>query len=186
MKLNDILLGLVKLHPGVSGYELRKIVSRSTQYFMNAQLSQIYPALRQMAEGHLLSFEEERTDGGRLTKRYRLTQKGETEFLAHLRKPINYTLSMNSVRQCLLKMAFIGVLPQDEQALFVRDALDYFRHERDDLMGGHIALEREYLTPEVAESTDLIRMWGWEVDYILETEDRLIVWLESVLVNLEP
>lgn len=53
-------------------------------------------------------------------------------------------------------------------------------------MGGHIALESEYLAPEVAESTDLIRMWSWEIDYVLEAEDHLVAWLESVLVNLEP
>ena len=31
MKLNDVLLGLVKLHPGVSGYELRRIIVQSTK-----------------------------------------------------------------------------------------------------------------------------------------------------------
>ena len=185
MKLNDVLLGLVKLRPGVSGYELRKIISQSTQYFMNAQLSQIYPALKQMAEEGLIAFEEEMTEGGRATKRYRLTEAGEAQFLACLREPMAYTLSMNSVRQCMLKMTFIGFLPREEQVLFLRDALDYFRYERDELMSGHIAVEEAYLDPTIAATTDLMRFWTWEIEHILESEGRLIAWLESMLIELE-
>ncbi len=185
MKMNDVLLGLIKLHPGVSGYELRKIICQSTQYFANAQLSQIYPALGQMTKGGLLSFEEKQTDGGRKTKCYHLTETGEEQLLTSLREPINYTLSMNSVRLCMLRITFIGLLSQEEQESFLRDALDYFRFERNELMSGHIALESEYLDSKLAQSTDLLQYWGWEIDYILKAEDRLIAWLETVLTKIQ-
>lgn len=184
MKINEVLLGLVKMHPRVSGYELRKIISQSTQYFVNAQLSQIYPALKQLTNEGYLSFVEEHTDGGRKTKRYLITEEGEKHFLSSLREPMNYTLSMNSVRLCLMKMTFIGFLSKEEQEEFLRDSLDYFRFERNELMSGHIALETEYLDPELSKSTDLICYWQNEIEYILESEDRLISWLESMLAKL--
>lgn len=185
MKINEVLLGLVKMHPGVSGYELRKIISQSTQYFVNAQLSQIYPALKQLTTDGFLSFEEEHTEGGRKTKRYCLTTEGEARLLESLREPNNYTLSLNSVRLCLLKTTFIGLLSREEQEEFLRDSLDYFRFERDELMSGHIALETEYLDPDLAASSDLMKYWSWEIEYILESENRLIAWLEKMLAGLE-
>ena len=102
MKLSDVLLGLVKLHPGVSGYELRRIISQSTQFFVNAQLSQIYPALKQMTADGLTVFDEVKTEGGRLSKRYYLSPAGEARYLEWLREPIDFTLSLNMQRLFLL------------------------------------------------------------------------------------
>ena len=185
MKLNDVLLGLVKLHPGVSGYELRKIISQSTQYFMNAQLSQIYPALKQMAEAGLMRYAEEITEGGRATKRYTLTEEGERRLLESLRTPIDYTLSMNAVRLFMLKTTFVGLLPRDEQVEFLRDALDYFRYERSELMAGHIDLERAYLDDDLVQREAVTNFWEAEVAYILATQDNLIAWIEGLLGKLE-
>lgn len=185
MKLSDVLLGLVKLHPGVSGYELRRIISQSTQYFMNAQLSQIYPALKQMTGAGLASFDEVITEGGRHSKRYYLTEAGELRYLEWLREPIDYTLSMNTQRQFMLKLTFIGSLPREEQVNYVQDALDYYRYEREELMSDHLELENAYLSPELPEHDDVMRFWQWEIQRIRQQEDEMISWLESVLRELE-
>ena len=185
MKLNDVLLGLVKLHPGASGYDLRRIIAQSTQYFMNAQLSQIYPALKQMTADGLMTFEEATTEGGRLSKRYYLSRSGEERYLEWLREPIDYTLSLNTQRIFLLKLTFIGSLPRHEQINYVQDALDYFRYEHDELMAGHIELENEYLSAELPERDSVLNLWQWEVKFILEREEGLIAWLEQLLCELE-
>ena len=185
MKLNDVLLGLVKLHPGVSGYELRRIIAQSTQYFMNAQLSQIYPALKQMTAAGLMDFEEEMTEGGRASKHYYLSAAGETRYLEWLREPLDYTLSMNTQRLLMLKLLFIGSLPKGEQIDFVQNALDYFRYEHDELMAGHLDLENEYLTQELPERHVIMDFWEREIELIHAREKQLIAWLEGLLKDLE-
>lgn len=185
MKLSDVLLGLVKLHPGASGYDLRRIIAQSTQYFMNAQLSQIYPALKQMTASGLMTFDEVKTEGGRMSKRYYLSKEGEDRYLEWLREPIDYTLSLNSQRQFLLKLTFIGSLPKSEQINYVQDALDYFRYEKEVLMSGHLDLETEYLSESLPEHDAVLRLWQWEVDLILSREDELISRLEQLLQDLE-
>lgn len=47
-----------------------------------------------------------------------------------------------------------------------------------------VALETEFLDPELAKSTDLVCYWQNEIEYILESEDRLISWLESMHIIL--
>ena len=39
MKLHNVLLGLIKLRPSVLGYELKTIITKSTQYFFSAFLN---------------------------------------------------------------------------------------------------------------------------------------------------
>ena len=185
MKLSDVLLGLVKLHPGASGYELRRIITRSTQYFMNAQLSQIYPALKQMTADGLMTFDEVRTEGGRMSKRYYLSAKGEERYLEWLREPIDYTLSINTKRLFLLKLTFIGSLPKGEQMDYVQDALDYFRFERNEVMAGHLDLENDYLSRDLPEHDTIMQLWQRETDFILTQEDALIAWLERLLVEMD-
>ena len=185
MKLNDVLLGLVKLHPGVSGYELRRIIAQSTQYFMNAQLSQIYPALKQMTADGYMTYDEVTTEGGRASKRYRLSPSGEARYLEWLREPIDYTLSMNTQRLLMLKLIFIGSLPKGEQVDFVQNALDYFRYEHDELMAGHLDLENEYLTQELPERDVIMYFWEREIKFIYAREEQLIAWLENLLKDLE-
>ena len=185
MKLNDVLLGLVKLHPGASGYELRRIISQSTQYFMNAQLSQIYPALKQMTADGLMTFEEERTEGGRMSKRYRLSPSGEKRYLEWLREPIDFTLSLNTQREFLLKLTFIGSLPRNEQIDYVQNALDYFRYEREELMAGHLDVEDAFLSADLPERAAIMGLWQREVDFIFAREESLIAWLEELLRELE-
>lgn len=185
MKLNDVLLGLVKLHPGVSGYELRRIIARSTQYFMNAQLSQIYPALKQMAADGLMTFDEVKTEGGRFSKRYYLSPAGEARYLEWLREPIDYNFSMNAQRMFMLKLTFIGSLPKDEQVDFLQNALDYFRFEHDELMSEHLELENEYLSPNLPERETLMGVWQSEIQLLRAREEQLIAWIEGMLRDME-
>ena len=185
MKLNDVLLGLVKLHPGASGYDLRRIIVQSTQYFINAQLSQIYPALKQMTAHGLMTFDEVTTEGGRMSKRYYLSEKGEARYLEWLREPIDYSLSLNTQRLFLLKLTFIGSLPLGEQINYVQDALDYFRYEHDELIAGRLELVNEYLSAGLPEYDAVTHLWQWEFKFILEREKGLITWLEELLQDLE-
>ena len=185
MKLSDVLLGLVKLHPGVSGYELRRIISQSTQFFVNAQLSQIYPALKQMTADGLTVFDEVKTEGGRLSKRYYLSPAGEARYLEWLREPIDFTLSLNMQRLFLLKLTFIGSLPKSEQIDYIQNALDYFRFEKERLEERPLDLETEYLSPNLPEYGSIMGFWQWEMELILAHEGHLIAWLERILRELE-
>ncbi|MGN0301988.1 MAG: PadR family transcriptional regulator [Anaerotardibacter sp.] len=152
---------------------------------MNAQLSQIYPALKSMTESNLLRYEEEITEGGRATKRYFITEEGDKSLVECLRTPINYSLSMNIQRIFMLRVSFIGLLPREEQISFLKDALDYFRFERNELMGEYITPEGTFLDTSMAQFNDVMMFWESELEYLLDAHDRLVLWIEKLLITLE-
>ena len=61
MELEYVLLGLIRLHQGVTGYELNRIIKESTGYLLSASLSHIYPTLkRKLHERGLVSYRTSR------------------------------------------------------------------------------------------------------------------------------
>ena len=70
-----VILGLVRLAPR-SGYDVKRIVDRSTRFFWAASYGQIYPELRRLEAAGLVEGESQPTGGRRRTV-YRITSAGE-------------------------------------------------------------------------------------------------------------
>ena len=77
----ESLLGMLSLGP-MSGYDLRQMIERSTANFWNESFGQIYPALKKLMESGLVTMEEQRPEGQRLRKVYRLTAEGKKKLNA--------------------------------------------------------------------------------------------------------
>ena len=136
-----------------------------------------------MTANGLMAFDEVTTEGGRMSKRYYLSDSGEARYSEWLRWfPLDYTLSLNSQREFLLKLTFIGSLPRSEQANYVQDALDYFRYEKDELMSGHIDLESAYLSPDLPEHDAVMNLWQHEIAFIYEREAALCCLAREVII----
>jgi DNA-binding PadR family transcriptional regulator len=67
------ILGFLRSRPR-SGYEIKRAVEISTQFFWGASFGQIYPELRRLAEAGLVEIESQ---GARRRKAYRLTPAGQ-------------------------------------------------------------------------------------------------------------
>lgn len=110
-----VILGLVRSEPR-SGYEIKAMVDGSTRFFWAASYGQIYPELKRLAEGGLVSGAEAPTGGRRRTV-YEITADGEEELKAWLRQPPQ-TYEMRE--EGLLKLFFANALPRQEAAEILR------------------------------------------------------------------
>ncbi len=86
MSLKHALLGLLTYRP-MTGYELKQFFDSSVQHFWNAELSQIYPTLKQLEEhGHVDKHVEVQQNRPN-RKVYRITERGREEFRRWVREP---------------------------------------------------------------------------------------------------
>ncbi|RKG69076.1 PadR family transcriptional regulator [Corallococcus sp. CA054B] len=108
------ILGMLCREP-MSGYDLRSAIERSVGHFWQESYGNLYPTLERMAEERLVELEpEERTQGGRIRKVYRVTEAGRTALAEWLRRPVLPHVERNEL---LLKLFFgAQVGPEDSLA----------------------------------------------------------------------
>src|SRR6187397_1683791 len=84
--VTPVLLGLLASKP-CSGYDIKRVVDRSTRFFWAASYGQIYPELKRLeAEGLIEG--EDRPNGGRSRRVYTLTPAGREALLEWMRSEI--------------------------------------------------------------------------------------------------
>lgn len=180
----DVILGLIGLHPGVTGYELRAIIERSTGYFFSASLSQIYPVLKGLLEEGLVTVEDNSGDGGRWRKQYTVTEAGEQAHREWLASPITYESSLSDFRTFLLRYTFLVAAEPAVIRTFLMDGLAHFRAERERIEADSLATEQDYVGG--LESAPIyVAGWRHEIAFLLEDVDRKIDWIIEALRLLE-
>lgn len=184
MRLREVLLGLVELHPGVSGYELRSIITRSTGYFVTASLSQIYPALKQLTEDGLVTFEVAELVGKQDRKMYTITPAGKKELVAALTRPLALPDSLSAFRDFLLGLTFMGGLDVDDIRSYVQQGLDHFRAEQRRTREDRLGAEREYLHLDTEARGRYLRIWEAEYDFLVADVDGKVRWIEELLASM--
>lgn len=74
-----IVLGFL-MERDMTGYDIKKTMENSTNFFFNTSYGNIYPTLKKLEEaGHLKSYEEIRK--GKLNKFYSITDEGKKAFM---------------------------------------------------------------------------------------------------------
>ncbi|SMC85679.1 transcriptional regulator, PadR family [Desulfocicer vacuolatum DSM 3385] len=103
-----------------TGYEIKKYMENSTDFFFNTGFSSIYPKFKKMEKDSLVEVTE-KIKNGKLNKVYILTDKGEKTFLEWLQsKP-----HISRIRdEALLKVFFFDHLDQDEIRNQLKDYLE--------------------------------------------------------------
>src|SRR5512146_153104 len=96
MELDDVLLGLIRLHQGVTGYELNRIIKESTGYMLSASLSHIYPSLRKLHDRGLVSYSDIPMKNRPNKKVYLITAAGDTVLQTWLEAPIDSGLDFKA------------------------------------------------------------------------------------------
>lgn len=180
----DVILGLIGLHPGVTGYELRAIIERSTGYFFSASLSQIYPVLKGLLDEGLVSVEDNSGNGGRWRKQYTVTEAGERAHREWLASPISYENSLSDFRTFLLRYTFLVAADPTVIRAFLTDGLSHFRSERDRIEADSLANEQSYVE---GLDNEHIYLAGWrhENAFLLEDIERKIDWITAALDLLD-
>jgi PadR family transcriptional regulator, regulatory protein AphA len=114
MSLKHALLGFINYGP-MTGYELKKFFDTSVAHFWNAELSQIYPALKAMESEGLVEMKVEVQDDRPNRKVYSITETGRRELLDWLAQPAE----RDQVREPILIKVFFGSSMRREDLLDV-------------------------------------------------------------------
>jgi PadR family transcriptional regulator AphA len=149
-----VILGALSLG-ACSGYEIKRLVDRSTRFFWAASYGQMVTAASDPR-------------GGRQRIRYSLTRAGRERLLAWLREPsAGYELRDEG----LLKLFFARALERDEVVEIVRS----FRAERKAVLEQLRAVERS----GVARETGALAL-----DYGIGSHEWMVEWCDRVETRL--
>ena len=87
MSLSHVLLGLLGRGPA-SGWDLGTRLAKDPALGWNADLAQVYPALRRLLRGGFVALRRRRSSKGPPRREYRLTAAGRREFREWLAEPL--------------------------------------------------------------------------------------------------
>ncbi len=124
MSLEFSLLGFLQYHP-MTGYDLKKVLDESTQFFWHAELSQIYPELKRLEQKGWIASEALPQDGKPDKKVYTITPAGREQLHAWLSDPVDEVPPIKN--QVLLKLFFSGTLNKEEICSQLRCQLEVQR-----------------------------------------------------------
>ncbi len=127
-----ILLGFL-MDGSRTGYQIKKLMESSTNFFFNTSLGSIYPAFKKLQRQGLVELEET-VEEGRLNKLYSITEKGKKKFSEWLM----VVPGLSKLRdEALLKMFFFSNLTTEERKRQVVQYLDVIRERREELIHLH-------------------------------------------------
>jgi DNA-binding PadR family transcriptional regulator len=115
-----LVLGMLRLG-AKSGYAIKKATDISTRVFFPTSLAQVYPELRRLESGGLVTRRED-PRGGRSRSAYDLTAEGDQALLAWLRSERFAPTQFRD--EGLTRLFFADALPRDEQIALVRRLRD--------------------------------------------------------------
>lgn len=102
------IMGMLALAPKSSGYDIKKLMEGSTQYFWKESFSSIYPVLGTLIKEGLIIQHEDLSKSERQRNVYELTAEGKRELKAWLNKPVECEQFRNEL---LLKLFFGEFVP---------------------------------------------------------------------------
>lgn len=166
------ILGMLAVAPKSSGYDIKKNMEGSTQYFWKESYGSIYPVLARLIKEGLIMQHEGSTHNGRERHVYELTKEGTKELILWLNKPVAYEQPRNEL---LLKLFFGEFTPLTT----TRKHIEEFRQ---------ILLEKEKIFQTIrgnllstANEEAGLPYWLISLDYGVRQVKSALEWCESAL-----
>jgi DNA-binding PadR family transcriptional regulator len=178
--LDYVLLALMKIHPRITGYQLKAIITQSTQYFFKAHLSQIYPRLKAMLANKWVSCEIEPQKGKPDRKLYSLTPLGDEMLNDWLCEPFDFERTRDSFDKYFVKMLFIGPAEDEVLRTYLEQGIDFLEQERNAVEESNLGPEKEFLSEQSEHFDDYLYLWQKQNDYILDEFLLQINWLKTL------
>lgn len=175
-----LVLGVVRMYGKAHGYQVRReLLTWSADRWANVQPGSIYHALKKMAaEGLLEAVPDEPEGRGPDRVAYRLTEDGETEFLARLSQMLSQ-LGENDAQNAFgfaAALTFLTCLPRRRATALLRHRLTQ--------MEGQLASVRNVLGHgtewgQPAHVNELYRLWATNAAATMEWVRNLIERLDE-------
>jgi DNA-binding PadR family transcriptional regulator len=178
MSLRHALLGFINYGP-MTGYELKKFFDTSVAHFWNAELSQIYPALKAMESDGLVEMQVDVQEDRPNRKEYSITDKGREELVEWLAQPVE----PERVREPTLIKVFFGAnLPKQQLIDVIQDQINQSRQYKRTLEHGCAMI------PKFAEAIGLKReslFWSLTIDAGIKIKEAEIEFGEEAIRKIE-
>ena len=178
MSLKHALLGFLNYGP-MTGYELKKFFDTSIAHFWNAELSQIYPTLKQLESEGLVDMRVEVQADRPNRKVYSITDDGRRELVDWLARPAD----PDQVREPLMIKVFFGAsLSKPELVQVLRHRIDELRQSNDYYARGCSVIQN------FAKSVGMSReafFWQITIDAGRKTNEASIEWAEEAITRIE-
>ena len=180
MSLKYTLLGFLSFAP-MTGYDLKKYIDSSTEFFWHAELAQIYPTLKQLEETGLVESEVEPQEGKPDRKIYSLTKAGRAALSEWLNEPLSEIPPIKE--PVLLQLFFSGALGKTMVLEQLQRQLALHRAKLK-----HYQTETKAVIQEVISLTGLKRdgvMWELTRQFGEDYEKHYIRWLERAIQTVD-
>jgi PadR family transcriptional regulator AphA len=180
MSLKYAVLGFLNYGPH-TGYDLKKHFDNSIRFFWHAELSQIYPALRELAQQGLVELDTIPQEGKPDKKIYWITDEGREALANWLETPLTGLPSIKDA--ALLKVFFSGSLDKE---LLISDLHHQLALHRGQL--AHYRQETSAYINKIIADTGLVRdaiLWELTRRCGEEYELSYIHWLEEAITTVE-
>jgi DNA-binding PadR family transcriptional regulator len=115
---DKIILGYL-MQGDRTGYEIKKMMEISTNYFFNTSLGSIFPAFSGLEKNKLVT-SKRTVENGRVKRKYSVTPRGRKEFIDWMR---DETRIAKIKDEALLKIFFFSELPPETRESSLRDYL---------------------------------------------------------------
>lgn len=179
MSLKHALLGILTIKP-MTGYELKQFFDSTVQHFWNAELSQIYPTLKQLEEQGWVEKRVEVQESRPNKKIYDITDGGKEEYTRWALHP----LPPADLRDPFLIKVFFG----DE--LPIEDILVLLRHQMEEQQKV-LAFNEAVLRPKIRDgvgafgSTRRGLFWTLTLEMAIAHRRAYVEWCEQSMKLLE-
>ncbi len=178
MSLKHALLGFLNYGPH-TGYELKKFFDVSVAHFWNAELSQIYPTLKQLESEGLVEMKVHVQEDRPNRKVYSITEDGRRELVEWLATPAD----PDQVREPLLIKVFFG------SAMAKRELISVLQQRAEELRHMVAVYERSCdLAQKFATAIGLDKeafFWNLTLDAGVKHTEASLQWIESAIVRIE-
>jgi DNA-binding PadR family transcriptional regulator len=180
LSLKHALLGLISYQP-MTGYEIKQFFDSSIAHFWNAELSQIYPALKALEDAEYVIKHVEVQENRPNRKIYEITDAGREEFLRWMRTPTPPA----GLRDPFLIKIFLGTeLPVEDTLVLMRRQME--EHQK------VIAFSETVLRDRIAHAVEHEKFttqhalyWTLTLEMALAYRRAYVEWCERAMRLLE-
>ncbi|HIP22164.1 MAG TPA: PadR family transcriptional regulator [Rhodobacteraceae bacterium] len=169
------ILGLLTVSP-MSGYDLKKTIDISLNFFWAESFGQLYPQLKMLKDEALIELLPQTGDSGREKKTYKITEKGRgvlAEWI--LQNPV-----IRPQRdELLLKMFF--ATEGDPSA--IRDHCVQSRSDAEALLQRYVAIDAQLR--DMPEDREKAKYWRMTLKLGISQTQNYIRWCDDVVEEFE-
>ena len=170
MDIQTILLGSL-FDKSLSGYDLKKLFSRSFAFFSGLSYGSIYPALKKLEQKGLITMKLEIQESAPNRKVYTITEAGKQAFLNSLKSPFGFERYKDAL---LMRMFFFAHLSKKERLEAADDYLNQIKS---------VAGELQAVKPDVEANADRFQLLCFQ--FGLRFSKDLIRNVEKVISELQ-